>query len=93
MKDKPAGWHWFEENTTDKPDDDGKGAENRELAVAAARCLSGSEGNRLMKHLRHMTRERLLAADCSNRVLRHLEGQRFVVAYLETLIQRGLRSN
>jgi len=91
MRDKPAGWHWFEDGTGAAPTDAGEITEQRALAVAAARCLSGPEGTRLMTHLRQLTRERLLSADCPNRVLRHLEGQRFVVTYLESLIQRGSR--
>lgn len=93
MQDNPGGWHWFDNLSSDAPAANGNISEQRELAVAAARCLSEPEGTRVMKHLKQMTRERLLSADCSNRVLRHLEGQRFVVTFLETLIQRGLHPN
>jgi len=93
MRDKPAGWHWFDDVAGAAPKGDANITEQRELAVAAAHCLSGPEGTRVMTHLKQMTRERHLSADCSNRVLRHLEGQRFLVTYLETLVQRGLRPN
>nr|BDD47277.1 hypothetical protein 1 [bacterium] len=59
------------------------------LAVEAARVFSSAEGRRVLHHLRAITRERVLAPDASDAALRHVEGQRALVAHLESLIERG----
>ena len=59
------------------------------IARFAARLFSSEEGECLLDYLEARTRQRVLAADCSCRVLRHLEGQRFLVAHLRALIARG----
>ena len=83
MRIEPIGWDWFgADHAIDESALD-------ELAQAAARCLRGADGQRLLAHLRAITIERHLAPECSGRTLRHLEGQRHLVAYLDSLRQRG----
>lgn len=60
-----------------------------DLASAFARCFRGNDGERVLSHLRRITIERRPAPDCSEAELRHLEGQRHLVAYLQQLVARG----
>ena len=60
-----------------------------DLAQAFARCFRGSDGERVLAHLRRLTVERRLSPDCSEAELRHLEGQRHLVAYIGLLAERG----
>lgn len=50
-----------------------------ELAAAAARCLSGVDGQRLLDGLVGMTLHRTAGPGLSDAALRHLEGQRALV--------------
>jgi hypothetical protein len=79
----PAGWAWFEGPTV--PDDE----DAHELARAFARCFAGSEGERCLDHLRRSYLDRRLPPAASNAELRHLEGQRSVIAQLIALVERG----
>lgn len=63
-----------------------------ELSLAAARCFRGRDGELLLRHLQNMTLHRSLGPDASDNLLRHLEGQRQLVTYINTLIQRGRNS-
>ncbi len=79
-----AGWDWFEsaaprETAQDLP----------ELARAFARCFSGRQGDLVIGHLRRLTQQRHLGPEASDTVLRHLEGQRQLVAYIASLVERG----
>jgi hypothetical protein len=78
----PAGWAWLEAQAGDADDD-------RELARAFARCFSGSEGALALAHLRRVFLDRRLPPSASDAELRHLEGQRSVVAHVAALIERG----
>lgn len=60
-----------------------------ELAAAAARCLSGVDGQRLLDGLIGMTLHRTVGPALSDAALRHLEGQRALVAWLLALVGRG----
>jgi len=60
-----------------------------DLAAAFARCFRGSDGDRVLAHLRRITIERRPAPDCSEAELRHLEGQRHLAAYILQLVARG----
>ncbi|MBC6444294.1 MAG: hypothetical protein GDA50_02515 [Alphaproteobacteria bacterium GM202ARS2] len=66
--------------TRSKPED---------MARLAARLFSSDDGEQMLHYLDSLTYRRVLAADCPCRVLRHLEGQRFLVAHLRALIARG----
>lgn len=79
----PAGWTWFE--APERPEGD----ERDDLARAFARCFSGPDGAHVVEHLRRSFLDRRLPPAASNAELRHLEGQRSVVAQLIALIERG----
>ncbi len=59
------------------------------LARAAARVLSGADGEELARYLRAVTLERALGPDASVAQLRHLEGQRQLVRHVLALAERG----
>lgn len=77
------GWAWFE--TTDRPHDDGE----PDVSLAFARCFAGRDGEHALDHLRRLILDRRLPPSASDAELRHLEGQRSVVAYLVALVERG----
>jgi hypothetical protein len=59
------------------------------LPRAAARALSGADGEKLAQYLRALTLERALGPDAPIAQLRHLEGQRQLVRHLLALAERG----
>lgn len=81
------GWGWFDTNNPPLP------AENLEddkaLALAAARCFRGADGDRVLAYLRAITLERALGPGAPDTLLRHLEGQRQLVAHITMLVTRG----
>lgn len=80
-----AGWAWLE-----APGD--ASAPAPELCRAAAACFGGADGQYLLRHLRRSFLDRRLPPSASNAELRHLEGQRSVVAHLVQLVERGCGS-
>lgn len=77
------GWAWFE------PADAAPADADAELCRAFARCLSGPDGERVMRHLERVMLDRRLPPQASDAQLRHLEGQRHAVAYIATMVARG----
>lgn len=73
---------WPFEGSTPRPEEDA-------LAAAFARCLSGADGRRVLDHLRAMTLHRALGPAAPDAALRHLEGQRALVAHVLALVVRG----
>lgn len=87
----PAGWEWFSgiaEGDGETPPEDGFGPE---LAVRFARCFSTEDGRAVLDHLKAITLHRVLTPAATDPELRHLEGQRHLIAYVCALVARGLR--
>lgn len=82
---EPLGWDWFEPKDAAPADD----ADEAELCRAFARCLSGADGDRVMRHLARVMLDRRLPPEASDSQLRHLEGQRSAVAYIAAMAARG----
>ncbi len=59
------------------------------LAVAAARLFASADGRRVLAHLHALTYGRTPDPAIEAASLRHLEGQRWLVRHLLTLIERG----
>lgn len=66
------------------PDDD--------TAKLAARLFNSVDGDAFLDHLRGFTKNRVLPPTASDQALRHLEGQRALVGYIEAMIARGNRA-
>lgn len=81
MADNDDGWAWFDRG--DAPEAD------RSLALAVARCFRGRDGEAVLSHLRAVTLERALGPGAGDAQLRHLEGQRQLVAHIIRLVARG----
>lgn len=81
----PIGWDWLDSVTApaERSDED--------PAPAFARCFAGPDGQRVLAMLKAMTLERALGPDASDAALRHLEGQRVLVATISALAARGSR--
>lgn len=60
-----------------------------ELARAYARCFADGDGRRVLEHLQNLTLRRNLGPDAPEAMLRHLEGQRALVATILGLAARG----
>jgi hypothetical protein len=80
----PSGWDWFAADHA-APDD----AAAQELCRDFAHCFAGAAGKSVLEHLRRVILERRLAPHASDAELRHLEGQRYAVAYIAALVERG----
>jgi hypothetical protein len=66
------------------PDDAGD-----DLARCAARIFGSADGQRLLDHLERAYLLRRVPPQASDQELRHIEGQRFLVAHLQSLVARG----
>lgn len=97
MNGSQTGWSWFERGANGgsnhtAPQDE-MAAEpidpDRALRVAYARCFATPEGEKVLKHLRSVTLERVLGPDASAPMLRHLEGQRQLVSSMAAWVERG----
>ena len=60
-----------------------------EIALLAARCFRGMDGNRFLAYLRGLTVERVLGPAANDAALRHLEGQRQLVHHIAGLVDQG----
>jgi hypothetical protein len=83
---EPHGWDWFNFKYPQSPAN-----EQYHSALSFARCFKGSDGAAVMDHLRRIILDRRLGPGASDAELRFLEGQRSVVAYVLSMIDRGSR--
>lgn len=81
------GWDWFESGNTPLPAETLE--DDKALALAAARCFRGADGDKVLAYLRAITLERALGPGAPDTLLRHLEGQRQLVAHIARLVTRG----
>ena len=82
----PSGWAWFAVPETAAA---GSGADDLELCRAFARCFAGADGRIVLDHLRRVVLDRRLPPNASDAELRHLEGQRYAVAHIVAMVERG----
>lgn len=81
----PTGWDWLDGAAPGA--NAGGGADDP--APGFARCFASDDGLRVLETLRAMTLDRALGPDASDAALRHLEGQRQLVAVILALTARG----
>ena len=85
-----AGWPWLADGAGaagEASADSGEAGQS--LAIAFARCFATPEGRRVLQQLRAWTLERAVGPAVSDAHLRHLEGQRQLVAQVLMLIREG----
>ncbi|PWC36446.1 hypothetical protein [Azospirillum sp. TSO35-2] len=80
-----AGWDWLD----DPPPGGPRAPAADDPAPSFARCFAGTDGARVLAVLRAMTLDRALGPDAPEATLRHLEGQRQLVAAILALVARG----
>lgn len=78
------GWTWLESTAASAED-----PAEQELCRAFARCIASADGRQVMQHLERVILNRRLSPASSDAELRHLEGQRYAVAYLAMMAARG----
>jgi hypothetical protein len=78
-----GGWGWFEPSP---PPPAGPGPELRRAFLA---CFSTPEGEVVLAHLRRVFLDRRVAPNGPDAELRHVEGQRSVVAHVLGLLERA----
>jgi len=54
-----------------------------------ARIFSGAEGERALAYLRALTLDRAMGPHVTGDLLWHLEGQRYLVRHILSLVERG----
>lgn len=81
------GWSWFEKEVGNTPD--APAVSQDDIASCFARCFRGQDGEAALSHLAQMTLARPLGANAHNGILRHLEGQRYLVSYIIGLVRAG----
>jgi hypothetical protein len=81
-----SGWQWFDAARDDGGESQGDGS----IALAFAKCFGSPDGQRVLDHLRKLTLERSLGPGASDALLRHLEGQRHLYAYITALVAQGV---
>ena len=84
-----SGWAWFEVGSEVAEAEESRPGTERDLLLAYARFLHTENGRRIMRHLKAITVDRVLGPEVSEAMLRHLEGQRQLVSYIEILAERG----
>jgi hypothetical protein len=84
MIDRDPGWHWLDEAAQPSVKTDPSDEEK-----SFARIFAGADGNIVLAHLRKITSERALGPHVTCGELRHLEGQRYLVAHIHALAARG----
>jgi hypothetical protein len=84
VNDRDIGWSWFE--VPSKPTSD---PSEPELCRAYARCFAGPDGDDVIAHLTRSILDRRLPPNATDAELRHLEGQRFAIAGVLAMIERG----
>ena len=80
MTNPQDGWTWFETPAPAEVTED-------EVAKAFRACFATPAGRRVLDHLRTTFMERRLSPGVSDAELRHVEGQRSVVACVARLAE------
>lgn len=89
MNPAAHGWDWFEADQSAAEAQPDTATAESELATAFARCFLSADGRQVLKHLRQLTLERALGPQASEALLRHVEGQRQLLLYIEAFVAKG----
>ncbi len=86
MTDDGISWAWFDEHHMDKTL---QSTTSLDLQRAFARLLAYPEAETILEHLHAITRDRICGPNASDAVLRYLDGQKALVAYMERMALKG----
>ena len=81
------GWAWFD--APDQLQQQQPVVPAREVCRSFLACFAGPDGEAALFHLRRLFLDRRLPPSATDAELRHVEGQRSVVAYVLALIERA----
>jgi hypothetical protein len=81
-----SAWDWFDEQSTHRVSST---VEPQELHKAFARFLASPEAETVLTHLHAITRNRIFGPDVGEPVLRYVEGQKALIAYMERMATAG----
>lgn len=84
-----SGWGWFDLANFETEVRLGGQLDEESLARTFAKTFQGRNGACVLAHLRRITLERSQGPDATDAMLRHLEGQRQLVSYVLSLVERG----
>ncbi len=79
------GWEWLEKINISPVLED----KDFQLARTFARCFSSEDGKKVLQHLKKITFERCFGPEVKKSVLKYAEGQRALIAHIETLCKRA----
>ncbi len=89
MAESNKGWGWFDKFDKDRSSPDSDIGQSPDIAATYARCFTGDDGQAVLGHLRSLTLDRTLGPGSPDSLLRHMEGQRQLVAQIHALIENG----
>ena len=88
VSDPLEGWDWFGTEAGHEFPISSDDSQLEELSRAFRECFHSASGQAVLSHLRTITLDRFLGPMVADSVLRHLEGQRHLMAYILALSER-----
>ncbi|MCW9035581.1 MAG: hypothetical protein OQK35_05665 [Alphaproteobacteria bacterium] len=88
-----GGWEWFQSSDLKVNSRTNSDQMQGDAKRFFARCFSTPEGQKVLAHLKTLTLERTLGPNATDSMLRHLEGQRQLVSYIDNLTEQGRSAN
>jgi hypothetical protein len=85
-----GGWEWFDPVAAVELEGGNDCVDEMDVAAVFGRCFRGGDGMRALAYLRGLTMDRALGPGADDAVLRHMEGQRQLVAHVCALVARGV---
>jgi|GEM_PF-333349 hypothetical protein len=89
MDSEKTGWEWFETPSAGAMEPSSPALNDAELENLFARCFSTDAGAHVLRYLQETTLHRALVPSAPDTVMRHHEGQRFIVRLILGLARRG----
>lgn len=84
-----SGWEWFDIDNHQLNSTESNINTDHDLPVLFAKTFRGPGGELVLRHLNSITLGRSLGPNSTDTVLRHLEGQRHLISYVNSLVERG----
>lgn len=88
MSNPLDGWDWFGTEAGHELTASSEDSQLEDLSRAFRECFHSASGQAVLSHLRAITLDRFLGPMVADSALRHLEGQRHLMAYVIALVER-----